>query len=119
MTVSTLIVKSRPGSSAVTRPVAIAAISRTACQRFAGAFMGVPLRAFGRPPQCSPAHGWHKENRCPESEGWEGSYAVARKLRDRFPHADALKRALEEARAGWDLLEKFDNARARLRQHVK
>src|SRR5262245_21066463 len=47
-------------------------------------------------------------------------YKIIRSATGAFKKTATLKAALEEeALAGWDLLEKFDNARVRLRRHIR
>jgi hypothetical protein len=61
-----------------------------------------------------------EEMTAPDADGpGPYEYKIRRSATAAFRKPDALRRALEEARAGWDLLEKFDNSRIRLRRHVK
>ena len=49
------------------------------------------------------------------AQGWE--FKFLRSATGAFKHADFLRQALaEEARAGWTLVEKFDNSRIRLKR---
>jgi hypothetical protein len=47
-------------------------------------------------------------------------YKIIRSATGAFKHPDKFRAALdEEARAGWELAEKFDNSRARLRRSIE
>ncbi len=49
------------------------------------------------------------------NEGWE--FKILRSATGQFGKPDSLRRALdEEARAGWEMVEKFDNERVRLKR---
>jgi hypothetical protein len=51
------------------------------------------------------------------AEGWE--FKILRSATSRFKDPDFLRAALvDEARAGWNMLEKFDNSRVRVRRPV-
>lgn len=51
------------------------------------------------------------------ADGWE--FKILRSSTAAFRRADKLQRVLEEeARAGWTLVEKFDNSRVRLKRPV-
>src|SRR5262245_17804285 len=51
------------------------------------------------------------------SEGWE--FKIIRSVRGQFRYPDRLQQILaEEARAGWTMVEKFDNARIRLKRRT-
>jgi hypothetical protein len=55
-----------------------------------------------------------------EGEPAPYEYKIIRSSTAAFRKPAALRAALEEeARAGWELLEKFDDSRVRLRRHVK
>jgi hypothetical protein len=52
------------------------------------------------------------------SDGWE--FKILRSLRGAFRHPEKLKQILaEERRAGWVLVEKFDDGRIRLKRAAK
>jgi hypothetical protein len=51
-------------------------------------------------------------------EGWE--FKIVRSMFGRFTSPENLKRVCEEeARAGWEMLEKFDNSRIRFKRRVE
>jgi hypothetical protein len=51
------------------------------------------------------------------SQDWE--FKILRSTLGAFKHPERLRLALEEeARAGWTLVEKFDNSRVRLKRHA-
>lgn len=51
-------------------------------------------------------------------DGWE--FKIVRSAFGRFGSADAVRKvADEEAKAGWELLEKFDNSRIRFKRRIE
>lgn len=51
-------------------------------------------------------------------DGWE--FKILRATSQKFRNRDELERILdEEARAGWELIEKFDDTRLRLKRRVE
>ena len=51
-------------------------------------------------------------------EGWE--FKIVRAVTGKFKNPETLKRVCEEeSRAGWELLEKFDNSRLRFKRRIE
>ena len=58
--------------------------------------------------------GYKKE----DIEGWE--FKIVRSIFGRFNNPEILKRLCEEeARAGWEMIEKFDNSRVRFKRRTE
>lgn len=58
--------------------------------------------------------GYKKE----DIEGWE--FKIVRSIFGRFSNQEILKRMCEdEGRAGWEMIEKFDNSRVRFKRRVE
>ena len=53
-----------------------------------------------------------------DMEGWE--FKIVRSLSPRFKNPDTIRKICEEeARSGWEMLEKFDDSRIRFKRRVE